>query len=157
MTPEQIARFWAKVDKSGECWLWTGARKGNGYGNYRVGNKHYSAHRLAWELEHGPIPPGKNVCHDCPGGDNPLCVRHLWLGTQAENNADRSAKGRSSRHIGEVNRKLRPETVQLIRAKYAAGNTTYPALAQEFGCCPQHIWGIVSGRSWRHLNSDVAA
>ncbi|MGN6754951.1 MAG: hypothetical protein ACTHMJ_01035, partial [Thermomicrobiales bacterium] len=25
-------RFWEKVDRSGECWLWTGTLDGHGYG-----------------------------------------------------------------------------------------------------------------------------
>jgi hypothetical protein len=51
------------------------------------------AHRFAWIEANGPVPAGLHVLHTC---DNPLCVRpsHLWLGTQAENLADMTAKGR---------------------------------------------------------------
>jgi len=51
------------------------------------------AHRVAWVIAFGPIPPGKFVLHHC---DEPLCIRphHLFLGTQAENLADMAAKGR---------------------------------------------------------------
>lgn len=84
--------FWSRVDKSGDCWLWTGARDGKGYG--RLGNK--VASRLSWELSHGPIPRGKLVCHKC---DNPPCVRpdHLFLGSPADNFYDMVAKGRGVR------------------------------------------------------------
>jgi hypothetical protein len=91
---DPATRFWSKVDKSGECWIWTDHCDPNGYGRFWNGKRGEYAHRFAWEQEHGPIPPGKEVCHDCPGGDNPSCVRHLWLGTHADNMADRDRKKR---------------------------------------------------------------
>lgn len=86
-------RFWAKVDRGGECWRWTAGCDSSGYGSLRVEHAKISAHRLSWQLHHGPIPPGQNVLHRC---DNPRCVRpsHLFLGTQADNIADMLAKGR---------------------------------------------------------------
>ena len=62
------SRFWAKVDKSDECWEWTGIRGQNGYGHFRVGKEMVGAHRFAWTLENGPIPEGMSVLHRC---DNP--------------------------------------------------------------------------------------
>jgi hypothetical protein len=41
-------RFWAKVDKSGDCWLWTGAKVNWGYGQFRVGKGHMLAHRFSF-------------------------------------------------------------------------------------------------------------
>jgi hypothetical protein len=70
--PPNPARFWAKVNKSAGCWEWSGARQTSGYGNAVYGGRLYRAHRLAWELENGPIPSGMLILHGC---DNPPCVR----------------------------------------------------------------------------------
>jgi hypothetical protein len=85
-------RFWAHIQKTEGCWLWTGSTTPYGYGNFSLGHRRYvGAHVFAWEQEHGPVPPGMEVCHEC---DVPRCVRHLFLGTHTENMRDMAAKGR---------------------------------------------------------------
>jgi hypothetical protein len=93
MTPTE--RFWTRVDKSGECWVWTGAHLPTGYGRLTGAKRGMYAHRFSWELHNGPIPDGLLVCHKC---DNPPCVRpdHLFLGTNVDNIRDRDAKGRGN-------------------------------------------------------------
>lgn len=71
---EEIS-FWEKVDKSAPdgCWLWKGARRGDGSGTWRSYSlrQDFRAHRLSWLLTQGPIPTGRIVRQSC---GNPLCV-----------------------------------------------------------------------------------
>jgi hypothetical protein len=94
-----VIRFWPKVDRSGgpdACWLWTAGAQGSGYGQfYPSKGRPTGAHRFSWELANGrPIPPGMHVMHSC---DVRLCVNpaHLSIGTAADNNQDKSRKGRN--------------------------------------------------------------
>lgn len=98
-TPQDVNRFWKKVGKSGECWLWSAATRGsNGYGAFWLNGRHVGAHRFSYELHYGPIPDGLQALHNCPDGDNPLCVNpaHLWAGTNLDNVRDRGEKGRNA-------------------------------------------------------------
>ena len=81
--PGPVERFWAMVDASGDCWEWRGARV-RGYGTFKVDRKQLRAHRFAYELLVGPIPPGLELDHLCA---NPGCVNpaHLEPVTTAEN------------------------------------------------------------------------
>ena len=58
------ARFWSKVERGSdaECWLWRGTLV-EGYGQFRVGGKRVGAHRYAYELLVGEIPPGLQLDH----------------------------------------------------------------------------------------------
>jgi len=89
-------RFWEKVQKSDGCWIWKASVLDSGYGTinlYRGNRKTFYAHRIAWELTHGPIPDGLLVLHKC---DVRSCVRpdHLRLGDQKDNAADMVRRGR---------------------------------------------------------------
>jgi hypothetical protein len=72
-------RFWPKVEKGPECWLWTASRKGP-YGQIMrsLGGRWRpdTAHRVAYELVVGPIPEGYEVDHLCRVK---LCVRPSHL------------------------------------------------------------------------------
>ena len=100
MDDKTLARFWSKVDKRGpnECWPWRAGPKHNRYGLFFMNGKNHGAHCCAWEFEHGTIPAGLFVCHNCPGGDNPRCCNpaHLWLGSAKQNSRDMVLKGRSA-------------------------------------------------------------
>lgn len=148
--PKFNRRFWAKVRLDDGCWEWTGSLSPEGYG--RVGIKQYPhyAHRLVYELVHGPILGGLFVCHR---RDNRRCVNpaHLFAGTQADNMADAASKGRSPH--GERHGRVKLKAVQVleIRSLYAAGSHTQEELAALYGVSGPHICGIIKRRFWRRL------
>ncbi len=91
-----LRRYQEKVDKRGpdECWPWLAYADKDGYGQIRVdGRRTKPAHRVGYELEHGPIPDNILVCHTC---DNPPCQNptHWFIGTNADNMTDKVSKGR---------------------------------------------------------------
>lgn len=77
--------FWSKVEAVGECLIWTACRNAWGYGVVKFDRKTQLAHRVAYELEVGPIPEGMQLDHF--GCDTPACVNpdHLRPVTPREN------------------------------------------------------------------------
>lgn len=154
-TPADIARFWSKVDKSGDCWLWTNSVNRYGYGYFTVQRVNTYGHRVSYELHFGAIPPGMCICHHC---DNPRCVRpdHLFLGTRADNSADMKAKGRATgahkprQGSGHGRAKLTESQVVEIRRLVSAG-TPQRYVAMQFGISQTVVWHIHARRTWRHV------
>ena len=141
-----IRRFRQKIQITPTCWLWTGTKVRNGYGQVYTGDKpggqkdrHY-AHRVAYVLAHGSIPGGLVVMHTC---DVPGCVNpaHLVLGTQQANIADRDAKGRGAK-VKPTIRVISAEGVRLIRERRDIPSAQW---ANAFGVCVSHINRIRRG------------
>ena len=161
LTANDIARFWQKVDGGfglwggGEsyCWEWTAARDKDGYGQFWLGGKPEKAHRIAFALHNGAIPEGLHICHSC---DNPGCVRpsHLWAGTNADNHADKAAKGRARN--GEIHgenhgaAKLDVERVKAIRAARANGESMR-SIGFRFGVRHTQVGRIVRRENWARI------
>jgi len=116
------------------CWTWTGRVNALGYGKVKAGKVEKLAHRVAYELACGPVPKGEGVLHRC---DNPPCVNpaHLFHGTDADNAADKAAKGRCQPNAGERNGRARlvAEQVLDIRSAHDSGRMTARDLAERNG------------------------
>ncbi len=97
-------RFWDHVVTGPGCWGWTAATDKDGYGLLTISawesdtdhRRNVRAPRVSWEIHNGPIPEGMWVLHRCdtPPCTNPEC---LYLGTVAENNADKRTRKRSQK------------------------------------------------------------
>lgn len=140
MRPNTEADFWKRVSKlPADCWIWTARRDDSGYGTFTFSGKDCKAHRLAWTFSFGSIPHGLNVLHAC---DNPPCCnpQHLFLGTCADNNADRFAKGR-------YRVKLDADAVAEIRRTYVRRHPEFGGrpLARKFGVSDSLICMINNG------------
>lgn len=174
LSQSDMERFWQKVDFNGPtaphmqtpCWVWTAATTRpddhlRGYGLFGV--KHRSrtparAHRVAWEMAEGADAGPWHVLHAC---DTPACVRrdHLFLGTNADNTADRVAKGRTRTWATERERlgqehpraKLTDAVVIEARRAWRAGEKSSVTLAAEHQVAQATMHAALTGKTWRHL------
>jgi hypothetical protein len=142
-----------KVNDHSGCWEWTASKQRGGYGQIMIGGKAGKpkrAHRVSYEMFCGEIPDGLHVLHKC---DNRACVNpdHLFLGTNADNQADMDSKGRrvSVGLRGEANNgsKLKADDVVAIRS--SQGSLTHNALAAQFGISRSQVQNIIYGRHWK--------
>lgn len=142
--------FWSRVDKSGECWTWSGNTNGRGRGKVWFEGRNQYAYRVAWQLERGePIPDHLMACHRC---DNGGCVNpgHLFLGTQADNMRDASSKERlrfnpyrGEKHFAAT---VTDEQVAAAVAEYKAGGILQRELGEKYGVSQAAISDWVRGR-----------
>jgi hypothetical protein len=105
---------------------------------------------LAYITWKGEIPDGFEVCHKC---DNPSCINqdHLFLGTRAENVADRERKGRNVVKVGEeqATSKLTKKTVKDARWERAYKGTPFQELADRYGVSKKTMQNAINGVTWK--------
>jgi hypothetical protein len=133
------------------CIEWQGYTNERGYGMIRQGAKRVFAHRVSYQSAFGQIETGKCVLHRC---DNPRCVNpaHLFTGTRADNNADKTAKGRQAKGRGHGKpgeqshfAKLSAADVGAIRA---LSGISQRAIAARYGISQPNVSKIINQKSW---------
>ena len=155
MSPNDKERFWSKVDikSEEECWPWKDSLHRNSYGYLSVGGrtgKDLPAHRIAKTLSMGEeIPDGLLVMHTC---DNPPCCNpsHLDLGTNEDNLADMTNKGRAATSFG--NAKIDWNIVDAIRQSSLTGKE----LSEQLGLPKSSISEIRNHKTWKEEHRNKA-
>ena len=160
-----VARFRAKVRQGADdtCWTWTGHKTRDGYGvmsGERRGDPPLRAHRVAYELRHGPIPEGLSILHAC---DTPACCNplHLRAGTNAENVADKVERDRQSRMAlrggDNPNANLTERAVADIRRMLArdGSRATSKIVLARYQITRATLHLIRHGKTWRHVTTDT--
>jgi len=134
--------FYASLVKNGDCLEYSGCQNPiTDYGVFTftaIGEE--SAHRVAYKLQHGFIPPGACVLHKC---DNPMCcnIDHLYLGDHKQNALDRVNRGRGNTQ--KLSRKQTEIRNREIKKSFALGKSI-GELAQERGLSKMSIKKILS-------------
>lgn len=142
----KISRFMKNIifRPKTRCWIWTGLVDKDGYSRFSM----WRGHRYSYSIFNGPIGKSVLVCHSC---DNTTCVNpeHLWLGSQADNIADRDKKNRQAK-----GNRLRPERRHLevkealkIREEMLVW-LTYRKAAEKYNISIGMVANIKHARSW---------
>jgi hypothetical protein len=147
----EIDRFMEKVspEPMSGCWLWTGAVTSGGYGTFTVRDKTVRAHRYSFEHFRQSIPAGLDALHKC---DVRMCVNpdHIFIGSHADNMADKVAKRRQPMGDKHGRAKLTEEMVLDIRTSVASG-VTQRQMGDKYNVSNQTVSEIVNRKKWRHV------
>jgi hypothetical protein len=133
------------------CVIAPGKRRRDGRVTAWFQGRNQYAHRVAWVKAFGPLTPDQKVCHHC---DNPPCIAldHLFIGTDADNVADKVAKGRHPHGSRNYNSKITEADALTIRSMVSQG-WSQAFVAMAFALDPSSVSHLIRGKTWRHTRS----
>lgn len=136
--------FYLKTKINGDCIIWTGQSKENGYGTFKIHRKSVGAHRIAFEFENGKIESGMLIRHLC---HNKLCVnvQHLKLGNSRDNALDTLKIGGGTAKLNEQNVL---EIIHLIN-----NGSKLTTIAKLYHVTAETIGAVKRGITWSHVTS----
>jgi hypothetical protein len=159
-----LLQYYSYLDEGHGCWLWKLGRIGNGYGQFYFRGEPFLTHRLAYAVFNGDFDDDLCILHKC---DVKHCLNpdHLFLGTHADNVADKVAKGRQGKgekmarvgrnngafgRTGEKNpmAKLRENQVLEILTQKEAG-LSQCQIAKNYGMSQPAISNIIRKKTWK--------
>lgn len=134
-------KFFTKLGED-DCWIWRGSNSRE-HGQFVYNGKVVYAHRISFLIAKGEFDLSLDVLHSC---DNGLCVnpKHLFLGTQTDNNKDMISKNRHSYFITE-------DDILIIRELYSKG-MTQKRIARKFNISRPYVSMLVSGKRRHDVN-----
>lgn len=137
------------VRSSTGCWEWTGRVDKDGYGRTTWAGRPWGVHRLSFSLFCGTLIDGRCVCHSC---DNPKCCNpvHLFIGSDADNAADRDRKGRGPRGRKNHFAKTNEDKVREVKLLLAQG-VNQTETARRCGLSRNTVHFIARGKAWAHV------
>ena len=149
-------RFFQKMVKvESGCWEWQAARDKDGYGIFTFHGKPWRAHRWSYYAFNDGLGQGMFILHAC---DNPRCVNpaHLSLGTQQENEDDKTNKGRRPSQAGEINSQSVLTVKDVIAIKeilrrHHGKRGIVKFIGDWYSVTPQCISNIKSGKAWSEV------
>lgn len=150
MTSDLGDRFWSKVEKTDDCWLWQARKNEKGYGQFWLESKTRLAHRVSYQAYYGvTLRRDEVLLHRC---DTPACVRpdHLKVGTVEENNEDKLRKGRQCRGSKVASSVFSEDEVMDIRELKALGFGVVE-ISRAYGVHHSTVGRILQKKNWTHV------
>lgn len=136
------------IETTDSCWEWTGSLSAGGYSQLQIDGEKFYAHRISYRLFHGPIEPGRYVCHKC---DNKKCINpmHLYAGLPEENTEDAMERGELKEYVADGNpaAKLTADEAKDAYERVQDGESQ-ASVARDLGVTKSCIWTVVHGKTW---------
>lgn len=151
-------RFWSKVKKGPNCWLWTGGKHTEGYGQFSLTingvRRPIGAHVFSYHIATGAPLLSTWVLHHC---DVRLCVRpdHLFGGDHTANMRDAAAKGRLHTPRPSRQKVTDAECAEIIHAVLTGPRGTATRMAEAHGVTRTFVSKLVKGQLRQHSNLPI--